>query len=68
MHWCTDVVRDDDQMCARTDHAAQNLAVLRQFVWNLLCLAQARRKGGLTVRRLLAATLDTFRPELLGLL
>jgi predicted transposase YbfD/YdcC len=36
LHWCMDVVFGDDQMRARTDHAAQNFAVLRQFVLNLL--------------------------------
>jgi hypothetical protein len=62
-----DVVFGDDQMRARTDHAAQNFAVLRQFVLNLLRLAPVKRKGGLKVQRLIAATSDTFRAELLGL-
>ena len=62
-----DVVFSDDQMRARTDHAAHNLSVLRQFVLNLLRLAPVRRKGGLKVQRLIAATSDTFRAELLGL-
>jgi hypothetical protein len=39
LHWCMDVVFGDDQMRARTDHAAQNFAVLRQFVLNLLRLS-----------------------------
>lgn len=67
LHWCMDVVFSDDQMRARTDHAAHNLSVLRQFVLNLLRLAPVRRKGGLKVQRLIAATSDTFRAELLGL-
>jgi predicted transposase YbfD/YdcC len=67
LHWCMDVVFGDDQMRARTDHAAQNFAVLRQFVLNLLCLAPVKRKGGLKVQRLIAATSDAFRAELLGL-
>jgi predicted transposase YbfD/YdcC len=45
LHWCMDVVFGDDQMRARTDHAAQNFAVLRQFVLNLLRLAPVKRKG-----------------------
>lgn len=68
LHWCMDVVFGDDQMRARTDHAAQNFAVLRQFVLNLLRLAPVRRKGGLKVQRLIAATSDTFRAQVLGLL
>ena len=67
LHWCMDVVFGDDQMRARTDHAAQNFAVLRQFVLNLLRLAPAKRKGGLKVQRLIAATSDTFRAQVLGL-
>ncbi len=68
LHWCMDVVFGDDQMRARTDHAAQNFAVLRQFVLNLLRLAPAKRKGGLKVQRLIAATSDTFRAQVLGLI
>jgi len=67
LHWCMDVVFGDDQMRARTDHAAQNFAVLRHFVLNLLRLAPVRRKGGLKVQRLIAATSDTFRAQVLGL-
>jgi len=44
-----------------------NFAVLRQFVLNLLRLAPVRRKGGLKVQRLIAATSDTFRAQVLGL-
>ena len=62
-----DVVFGDDQMRARTDHAAHNLAVVRQFVLNLIRLSPTKRKGGLKVQRLIAATSDTFRAELLGL-
>jgi predicted transposase YbfD/YdcC len=68
LHWCMDGVFGDDQMRARTDHAAQNFAVLRQFVLNLLRLAPAKRKGGLKVQRLIAATSDTFRAQVLGLI
>lgn len=67
LHWCMDVVFGDDQMRACTDHAAHNLAVLRQFVLNLIRLSPLKRKGGLKTQRLIAATSDTFRAELLGL-
>ena len=53
-------------MRARTIHAAHNLAVLRQFVLNLLRLAPVNRKGGLKVHRLIAAASDAFREQLLG--
>ena len=67
LHWCMDVVFGDDQMRARTDHAAHNLAVLRQFVLNLIRLSPVKRKGGLKVQLLIAAASDTFPAELLGL-
>ena len=67
LHWCMDVVFGDDLMRARTGHAAHNFAVLRHFALNLIRLAPVHRKGGLKVRRLIAATSDTYRAELLGL-
>ena len=67
LHGCMDMLFADDPMRARTDHAAHNLAVLRQFVLNRIRLSSVKRNGGLKVRRLIAATSDTFRAELLGL-
>ena len=57
----------DDPMRARTDHAAHNLVILRQFVLNLPRLAPVRRNGGLKVQCIIAGTSDTFCAELLGL-
>jgi len=51
----------------RTEHTAHNLALLRHFALNHIRLAHLKRKGGLKVQRLIAATSDTFRAELLGL-
>ena len=56
LHWCMDVVFGDDQMRARTGHAAHNFAVLRHIALNLIRLAPVKRKGGIKVRRLIAAT------------
>jgi len=67
LHWCLDVVFGDDQMRARTGHAAHNFAVLRHIALNLIRLAPVKRKGGLKVRRLIAATSDNYRAQLLGL-
>ncbi len=67
LHWCMDVVFGDDQMRARTGHAAHNFAVLRHIALNLIRLAPVKRKGGLKVRRLIAATSDNYRAQLLGL-
>ena len=43
-----DVVFSDDQMRARTDHAAHNLSVLRQFVLNLYGARAASRSSALS--------------------
>ncbi len=68
LHWCMDVVFGDDRMRARTDNAAHNFAVMRHFALNLLRLTPSKRKGGLKVQRLIAATSDSYRAQLLGLL
>lgn len=67
LHWCMDVVFGDDRMRARTDNAAHNFAVMRHFALNLIRLAPSKRKGGLKVQRLIAATSDAYRAEILGL-
>jgi predicted transposase YbfD/YdcC len=67
LHWCMDVIFQDDQMRARTGHAAHNLAVLKHITLNLIRLDPVKRKGGIKARRLIAATSDTYRAELLGL-
>ncbi|MCL2020627.1 MAG: ISAs1 family transposase [Betaproteobacteria bacterium] len=67
LHWCMDVVFADDQMRARTGHAAHNLAVLKHITLNLIRLDPTPRKGGIKARRLIAATSDSYRAQLLGL-
>lgn len=67
LHWRMDVVFEDDQMRARTDHAARRLAVVRQFVLHLIRLSPIKRKGGIKVQRLITATSDSCRAERLGL-
>jgi len=67
LHWCMDVIFQDDQMRARSGHAAHNLAVLKHITLNLIRLDPVKRKGGIKARRLIAATSDTYRAELLGL-
>ena len=68
LHWCMDVVFGDDQMRARTGNAAHNFAVMRHIALNLIRLDPVKRKGGLKVRRLIAATSDDYRAQLLGLI
>ena len=67
LHWCMDVVFADDQMRARTGHAAHNLAVLKHITMNLIRLDPIPRKGGIKVRRLIAATSDEYRSHLFGM-
>ena len=67
VHWCMDVIFGDDQMRIRTGHAAHNMAVLKQLTLNLIRLDPVKRKGGIKARRLIAATSDDYRAELLGL-
>jgi predicted transposase YbfD/YdcC len=67
LHWCMDVVFQDDQMRARTGFAAHNLALLKHITLNLIRLDPLKRKGGLKVRRLIASTSDHYRAQLLGL-
>ena len=68
LHWCMDVAFADDQMRARSGHAAHNLAVLKHITLNLIRLDPIKRKGGIKARRFIAATSDRYRAELLGLL
>ncbi len=67
LHWCMDIAFGDDQMRARTGNAAHSFAVVRHFALNLIRLAPVNRKGGIKVCRLIAATSDSYRAELLGL-
>ena len=62
-----DVAFADDQMRARTGHAAHNLAVLKHIILNLIRLDPNPSKGGIKARRLIAATSDYYRAQLLGL-
>ena len=67
LHWCMDVAFADDQMRARTGHAAHNLAILKHITLNLIRLDPIKRKGGIKARRLITATSDLYRAQLLGL-
>ena len=67
LHWCLDVQFNDDQSRVRSGYAANNLAVVRHIVMNLLRL-DSTRKASLKSKRMLAATLDDYRAVLLGLM
>lgn len=65
LHWCLDVQFGEDQSTVRMGYAANNLAIVRHIVMNLLRL-NTSRKGSIKTKRMLAATSDTLRAELLG--
>ena len=67
LHWVMDVIFNDDQMRARSKYSAHNLALLKHITLNLIRLDTIKRKGGVKARRLIAATSDNYRAELLGL-
>ena len=67
LHWCLDVQFNEDQSTVRTGFAANNLAIVRHIVINLLRLNKSR-KGSIKTKRMLAATSDAFRAELLGVM
>ena len=65
LHWCLDVQFNEDQSRVRSGYAANNLAVVRHIVMNLLRL-NTTRKASIKSKRMLAATIDEYRAELLG--
>jgi hypothetical protein len=68
LHGCLDVAFADDPMRERTGHAAYTLAVLKQITLNLIRLDPTRRNGSIRTRRLIAASSDTYRNQLLGMI
>src|SRR5574338_309350 len=67
LHWCLDVQFGEDPSTVRTGFAANNFAVVRHIAMNLLRL-NTSRKGRIKTKRMLAATSDKFRAELLGVM
>jgi hypothetical protein len=58
---------NDDQMRARVKNAGANLAIIRRLVLNLFRL-DSSRKTGIHTRRIIAASSDSYRETILGLL
>jgi predicted transposase YbfD/YdcC len=65
MHWVLDVAFGEDQCRVRVDNAAQNFAILRRIVLNLL-RQDRKAKVGLKIRRLKACMNDCYLAQLLG--
>jgi len=67
LHWCLDVQLNEDQSRVRSGYAANNLAIVRHIVMNLLRL-NTTRKTSIKSKCMLAATIDEFRAELFGVM
>nr|WP_259460881.1 ISAs1 family transposase [Paraburkholderia sp. BL23I1N1] len=66
MHWVLDVAFGEDQCRARVDNAAQNFAILRRIVSNLL-RADKATKVGIKNTRLKAGFDEHYRARVLGM-
>ena len=60
MHWVLDMAFGEDQCRVRVENAAQNFAILRRIVLNLL-KADTQTKAGIKNRRLKACANDNYR-------
>ena len=66
--WCLDVCQvNEGQSRVRSGYAANNLAIVRHIVMNLLRL-NTTRKASIKSKRMLAATIDEFRAEMRGVM
>ena len=66
MHWVLDVAFGEDDCRVRVENAAQNFAILRRIVTNLL-RADHSVKVGVRNKRLKAGADDRYRARILGL-
>ena len=66
LHWCLDVAFADDQMRLREGYAANNLGVLKRVALNLIRQGPVSGKASIKSKRLLAATCDRYRAQLIG--
>lgn len=68
LHWCMDVAFNDDQSRMRTDNAAHNFAMVKQMVLNMVRLHQSGTKKSIKIKRLLSASCDDYRAEIMGMI
>lgn len=68
LHWVLDVTMREDASTIRTDHAPENLSLLKKMILNILRTdTSGRKKLSLRIRRKRAAWDDDLRAQLLGL-
>jgi predicted transposase YbfD/YdcC len=63
LHWCLDVVFNEDASRIGQDHAPRNFSVLRRFALNLL--RQDTSKGSLAMKRYKAGLDEQFMVQIL---
>jgi predicted transposase YbfD/YdcC len=63
LHWVLDVIFREDDSRVRTGHAAQNMAILRQFALNII--KKDSSKGSIRTKRFKAGLNTTFLEQLL---
>ena len=66
LHWFLDVAFADDQMRLRECYAANNLGFLKHVALNLIRQGPVSGKASIKSKRLLAATSDSYRAQLIG--
>jgi predicted transposase YbfD/YdcC len=64
LHWCLDVVFNEDASRVRKDHAPRNFSLVRRFALNLL--PQESSKGSLAMKRYKAGLDDQFMLQILA--
>ena len=65
VHWVLDVTFQEDASRIRTDHAPQNMAVLRHITLNLL--RQEPSRGSLKIKRFRCALSEDYLAQVLGI-
>ena len=66
LHWCLDVAFVDDQIRLREGHATNNLGVPKHVALDLIHQRPVSGKARIKSKRLLAATSDRYRAQLIG--
>ncbi len=66
LHWYLDVAFADDHVRLREGYAANNLGVLKHVALNLIRQGLVSGKASIKSKRLLAATSDRYRAQLIG--
>ncbi|MBQ1784954.1 MAG: ISAs1 family transposase, partial [Gammaproteobacteria bacterium] len=66
LHWALDIAFNEDSLGARVGHAAENLAVLRQWILNIL-KQNTSRKLSMANKRKLCCLNEDYLFECMGM-